>query len=161
MQSTKQIFTLSTGIQFSVSAQMSTTLIMDIMDSIPDPLPPMVEVPTMGGKKSLRENYSDPDYKARLAYLESKRNIEVTRAIMWQSLKLETSLPDDESWLSMIRSFIPDLVDAALGVNNGKEYLYLRYFGAKTKEDFDLIMSAASVSEKGVADKVDTFQGNA
>lgn len=157
----KQIYTLSTGVKFSVKQAISTMLVMDIMDSYPDPEPPMVEVTVMGGRKSMRENYADPNYQDRVRSVESKRNVEVTRAIMRESLQLESPLPDNDEWLSTPRMYMRDQIDEILSQPGGKEYLYLRYRGAVTKEDFNLITSAASVTEGGVQEKVDTFQDNA
>lgn len=153
-----QIHTLSSGVKFSVGKQVPPLLMIDTLDSFPDPQVPQIEVQGMGGRKVKVDNPEDPRYVARLEAQESKRNIALMSLILRMSIKLESELPDNEDWLVTPMKIVgKDKIEEILAEKGGVEYLYLRYVGVQTNEDMTKLFRASSVTEEGVAEKVEAF----
>jgi hypothetical protein len=161
LASGKQVYKLSTGVEFTAKS-VPSMLIYDAQQQVRMPDPPRVKI-TQGGQTFWTENSGDPRYIERCEEVQRERNMRALTVMISAGLVLHSKLPESDAWLRKIKN----LVDLSSYTNEDgtidkeeMEYLYLRYYGIQSKEDYEMVANAVSVTEEAVADAVDSFSGD-
>lgn len=157
----KKVFTLSSGIQFSV-LPVNNILLYDAQQKAKYPDVPLVKI-RQGGKDVWTENPSNADYLRRVREIDAQRNMLAMEAIILHGLHLESPLPEDERWLRKIgRTIDLSIYEDDEGEIDPEDvaYLYLRYVGVRNADDYTLISNAVVPTEAEVAEEAEMFSGD-
>ena len=154
----KQVYKLSTGYEFTAT-QVPSMIIYDAQDRYKFPEPPKVQI-SQGGQKFWVDNSNDSRYIEKMEEVQRQRNMAALGVMIEYGVHLYGNVPDDTKWLERVRRRV-DLTsyEDENGEIGGEslEYLFLRYVAISTREDFEVIARAVTLTEEEVSQSVEMF----
>lgn len=149
----------STGKTVFLRRVSIATLMMDLMQQNPKPLPPLQEV-ELAGQKTLERNYAHPDYPAAIAAWE--QDIETKIMMILLSGYIQVELTDEDK--KEVAEYRANM-EGIRSLNQNDKQVWLRSIAISTDEDLRDIMAAlrsgGQPTEEGIKNAADGFPGNA
>lgn len=137
--------------------RISPMSLMAIEQAYPDPKPPLQEVDYGNGKLRHERNPLDPAYQDELAAHQRKKSLLVLKAFI--RLGVEVAL--DAQAVAAYRSEMKDL---GVDLDPDDKYVYVAFILCVSNLDLEtlraVIEGASLPTEKAVAEKLATFQGD-
>lgn len=157
--SQNNILDLPSGHRVEIRA-VSVALIQEVMQSIPDPLPP-----TFTNKETGKEeaNLGSPVYYQDRLKVTRLREQASSDAMIYFGVKLLSPMPDTDEWLNEFQWYVKrmklpfELGDLTDPIN--KQFLFKKYILADTDVIFH-ISQLSNVTEEQVASSRKTFRGD-